>query len=215
MNTSPLLLILAGANGSGKTSFYNVIKFNNSDIANMPFVNPDIITDNLYQQFYGHNIDNSRELRTKLELKAGKIAILTRNNLIKAKNSFIVETTASSSRILQFINKAKQFDYIVNVYFFMLKDPRLNIFRVNDRVKKGGHYVEPEAILRRYERAKNLLVDICMLANEFTLIDNSSFYNCIFRKDLTGRYYYQQDCYLFDFLYTQFKSKNINISSIV
>lgn len=83
-----------------------------------------------------------------------------------------------SSKIEEVI-EARQKGYKTYLYFVCIDDPEVNISRVENRVLKGGHDVEPERIKKRYyETLKNLIsmvenIDKCYFfdnSNEFKLL---------------------------------------------
>ncbi len=63
--------------------------------------------------------------------------------------------------------------YKVYLYFVSTESPAINKFRVEARVKKGGHSVPLNKIETRYYRAMNLLHDAAQLAYQAFFFDNS------------------------------------------
>lgn len=172
--TAPFLMLFAGPNGSGKTTFYTYLKLSNPDIANVLLVNPDVIAKEMANELNFANVNElPPELKGRIDTGAARSAIECREQLIEDRESLIIETTASSAGILKLLDKAKDVGYSVIVNYIMLQDFQLNVSRITARVKNGGHYVEPATVQRRYDRAKKLIADICIRADVFNLYDNS------------------------------------------
>ena len=101
------------------------------------------------------------------------LADLIRHNLIATKKSCSFETVFSHPSKLDLIAFAKQNGYKVYLYFIGTESPLMNLERVKDRVKKGGHPVEDEKVEKRYFLTMQLLVDMIKVVDETYLWDNS------------------------------------------
>jgi len=157
------LWIVGGANGSGKTSLVTKYSFKFKDRTR--FINPDDIAKYFDPKYDGRNI--------ALIQKAGRETILRQRKYFKEGRSFGYETTFSSKRYLKIISKAQEIGYEVKLIFIGLNAPALNISRVEERVRQGGHHVAPKDIIRRYERAINNLIESLDLADKVYIFDNS------------------------------------------
>ena len=107
------------------------------------------------------------------------ISAFLRHYLIAQNIDFCFETVMSHSSKIEEIKEARAKEYKTYLYFICIDDPEVNISRVENRVLKGGHNVEPDRIKRRYyETLSNLKmmvenVDKCYFfdnSNEFKLI---------------------------------------------
>lgn len=174
MSDAPILVIFAGPNGSGKSTCYNALKALNPALESIYYVNPDIIAKGVANEMGYANVNElPSELKGVVDLKAGKIAIAKRNERIAAGQSLAIETTASSRNILTLMDKAKANGFKVYVYYFLLRSPNLNVYRVHDRAVIGEHLVDTNMIKRRYARSKALIPDLCAKADTFFLYHNS------------------------------------------
>ena len=183
MNQNNLLLIIAGANGAGKSTAYENLK----DISNLyndiTFINPDVITKQTAQSLgYGSVNNLPKELQQIINIQAGKQALRIRKESLDKRINFGIETTASSESILRLIDKAHQQNYIVHIIYVLLNSAELHIQRVNQRVSKGGHSVDKEDI-RRYKRSIELLPEIMQKADCMVIYDNSYRFEPILKKD--------------------------------
>ena len=137
-----IFYIIAGANGSGKTSFAKSYAMLN----NLHFINADEIA-----KKYDPN-----DLQ-KYKVKAGKEFFKQLKEYIDVRNeSFIIETTLSGKYLEAVIKKAKKQKFKVVLIYLFLESANENIYRVKHRVLNGGHHVPEVDIIRRYERGKKL-----------------------------------------------------------
>ena len=145
MNDNKTFYIIAGANGSGKTTF----ALNYKELNNLHFINADEIA----KAYDSDNIN-------KYNLKAGKEFFRQLDDSLTKDESFIIETTLSGKYLKKVINKAKNNNFkIVLIYLFLESDIE-NILRVKNRVLNGGHDVPVEDIKRRYIRSRELFINI-------------------------------------------------------
>lgn len=152
------LIIVGGANGSGKTTFAKPYVAHLNSI----FLNADELT----KEF---------ELAGESEplVKAGRKFFQLLEAYLSQSQSFVVETTLSGSYINKVAQKAKDLGYKVTLIYIFLDSDKLCVERVKQRVLKGGHDVPTEAIIRRYYRSKtNFWKNFRTLAHKCFLIYN-------------------------------------------
>jgi predicted ABC-type ATPase len=155
------LYIIAGCNGSGKTTAsFNILP----DLLNCKeFVNADEIARGL-SPFQPENVS----------IESGKIMLQRIEELIEKRTDFAFETTLSTKSFKNTIHRAKQNGYTVTLIFLWLESTELAIQRVKNRVEEGGHNIPTETIIRRYHAGlRNLFqiyFDICDL---ILIYDNS------------------------------------------
>lgn len=162
--SNKVLWVVAGANGSGKTSL--VLYYRSRFQDQITFINPDDIAKELDPNYDGRD--------SSLIQKAGRLTISRQKKLIEDGESFGYETTFSSKRDLKIMSQAQKLGYEVKLAFIGLQTSAGNILRVEERVRKGGHYVSPSDITRRYQRSIANLVNALAIADKVYLFDNSS-----------------------------------------
>jgi predicted ABC-type ATPase len=101
------------------------------------------------------------------------IADFIRHKLIQDHKSFSFETVFSHPAKLDLIKLAHEHNYKVYLYFIGTETPIMNLDRVKDRVKKGGHAVAQDRIEKRYFLTMDLLIAMLKEADETYLWDNS------------------------------------------
>jgi predicted ABC-type ATPase len=134
------LYIIAGANGSGKSTFCS--EFLQEEP--LTFLNADDIAKSLCPE----NMES-------VKISAGKELYKRLDKLLDNKSSFAIETTLSGSNYLKIIQKAKESGYEITLIYTFLDDENLCINRIKTRVLKGGHDIPDEDVKRRYYRSKN------------------------------------------------------------
>ncbi|AZA84930.1 hypothetical protein C1637_21870 [Chryseobacterium lactis] len=125
-------------------------------------------------------VDKSRDTHS---YEAAFITTFIREHLLKKGISYAFETVMSHPSKLNEIIEAQRNGYRVYLYFICLDEATLNISRVNDRVKKGGHNVDPERIKKRYVNTLQNLYPALKLVDRAYLFDNSDDMLMIAEKD--------------------------------
>jgi predicted ABC-type ATPase len=137
--SNPTLLIIAGCNGSGKSSFSKALSPENTSPYDYDLVFLDkynsLIESELRERM-AHNL-SSENLRTSIE------------NAIANKENFCYETNFNSTP-LYWPTIFKQKNYRLELAFFCLDSIDKAKERVRIRVENGGHFVPDAEIEERY-----------------------------------------------------------------
>ena len=153
------LLVYAGPNGSGKSSL--------RDQGALPdpvevVIDPDRIARSL-------NPANPRAA----DRAAGQAALVLFNTSLTERRSLSLETTLAGRSILRRLRVAKAAGYDVELRYVALENVALNIQRVRARAAKGGHFIEPVDIRRRYAASLENLPTALAIVDRAILADNS------------------------------------------
>ena len=105
---------------------------------------------------------------------ASVIADFIRQKLLVAQQSFTFETVMSAPDKVKLLANAQKAGYRTYLYFVATEDPYINISRVKQRVKAGGHNVPEDKIISRYYRSLDLLMDAIKQTNRAYIFDNSN-----------------------------------------
>lgn len=158
----PTLCIVAGPNGSGKTT--TTIQLLESEwSADSLYINPD----NIAQETFGDW--NSPEA----VLKAAKLATEKRYECLEMKQDFVFETVFSSDEKLEFVRKAKVAGFFVRLFFVCTENPSINAKRIAQRVMDGGHEVPISKIISRYYKSLDNATQAIRLVDRAYIYDNS------------------------------------------
>jgi predicted ABC-type ATPase len=137
---SPLLVILAGSNGAGKSTFYTEALAG----IGLPFVNADAIARDI-SLFSGRATGD-------LAYEAMHRAEALREELVAQRLSFVMETVLSDTKgaKLEFIARSQAAGYFVLFIHIRLANVQTSIARVAQRVLNGGHDVPDEKLLHDF-----------------------------------------------------------------
>lgn len=153
--------IIAGPNGSGKTTFAKTFLPDYAKCSN--FVNADLIAQGL-------SPFDSRAAA----IKAGKIVLQQINEYVNRGVDFSFETTLSGKSYVNLLTEFKSKGYALHLFFLWIPSPELAIARIKDRVQEGGHNVPAEDVRRRFTRGiSNFFTLYEPLLDFWMLFDNS------------------------------------------
>jgi len=105
---------------------------------------------------------------------ASVTADFLRQRLLERETSFTLETVMSSDDKVALLKQARALGYRTYLYYVATVDPIINISRVQNRVRLGGHPVPEDKIVSRYVRSLDLLMDAMRNTNRAYIFDNSS-----------------------------------------
>lgn len=150
-----VMYVFAGNNGSGKSTFRNLI-------AEKQGIPTNIDPDSLAKKFTSNK-----------EIRAGREAIRLTEELIRDKQDFSMETTLSGRLPLKQMSSAKENGFRIVVYYLGVEKIAINLNRIRQRVEQGGHNIPEEDVRRRESRSISNLMNVIMIADEIHLIDNT------------------------------------------
>lgn len=161
VKTNKRIEIVAGPNGSGKSTFAQAyFKLRNGKSR---FINADTIAAGLAA---GKESQNS--------FHAGRVVLAAVKEALDRSESFAFESTLSGLTWRPILLDAIERGYIITIYFVFLLNPRLNLIRIRQRVREGGHSIPKDTVLRRYPRSFDNFWNVYRpLCSEWFLFDNS------------------------------------------
>ena len=158
----PVLIVIAGPNGSGKTTITSRI-LQHEWLEDSIYINPD----NVAQQKFG-DWNNQEAV-----LKAAQYCQNQREECLANKQSMIFETVMSAAEKLDFILRAKKQGFFIRLFFVGTSSPTINASRIASRVLKGGHDVPIIKIISRYFKSIGNCKLAASLADRTYVYDNS------------------------------------------
>jgi predicted ABC-type ATPase len=161
----PTLWIIAGANGSGKSTAYERASVD-APTGSVWFINPDALAKRIADHEHlpltpDANLESVRRIERWLHAS------------VDAHQTVGVETVLATAKYQRLVERAHEQGFRVRLIYVFLKSADLNIARVRDRVAKGGHDVPEESVRTRRVRSFGQLSWFFDQADEAEIFDNS------------------------------------------
>lgn len=148
--------IIGGVNGVGKSSLTGVLKDSRTDLGII--IDVDKITAEL-----GGNL-----------IAGGKAALRKISSCLERGVSFTQETTLSGYKTERTARQARDAGYTVRLYYVALDSAEESLLRIQNRVNRGGHNVDPDAVFRRFRQRWESLSAVLPYCDEAVFFDNSN-----------------------------------------
>lgn len=158
----PELIIIAGPNGSGKTSITQ--KFLHHEWAEgTTYINPYQVAKDMFGDW------NDSEA----VLKAANYCSDLREQCLRDKKGFVFETVFSAQDKIDFVIRAKQAGFFIRIFFISTSNPAINASRIAKRVMEGGHDVPITKIISRYNKSIQNCKTVASIIDRLYVYDNS------------------------------------------
>ena len=161
----PRLLIVAGPNGSGKTSGTEQ-GLRHEWFHGCLYINPDNLARDRLRDW------NSPEA----VLKSAQLAETLREDALATGTSLAFETVFSTEGKLDFLRRAKSAGYFVRFFFVGTESPQINVTRIARRFVEGGHEVPIAKIFSRFKRSMANSLEAARIADRAYFYDNTPDY---------------------------------------
>lgn len=155
------MIMIAGPNGAGKSTF--IERHRNGFLKDIPVIDSDALA---------REIDPDNVGAVAVQARAARAALAEISKHINNKQSFARETTFAGHKGLRDIVKAQKKGFRVEMHFLGLANWEASRYRVNERVKKGGHDIPTKIIQRRYDRILDNLQQAFETTNSTYLYDS-------------------------------------------
>lgn len=162
-NHKPVLIVIAGPNGSGKTTITSRV-LQHEWLEDSIYINPD----NIAKDKFGDWNDQD------CVLKAAQYCEELREECLRNKHSMIFETVMSTKNKIDFIRRAKESGFFIRIFFVGTTSPTINASRIANRVLKGGHDVPIPKIISRYFKSLANCKLAAKLSDRTYIYDNST-----------------------------------------
>jgi len=167
--------IIAGPNGSGKTTFAKKFLPEYAQCPN--FVNADLIAQGLSPFSPG-----------SVSIKAGKLVLTQIYEFAKKKFNFGFETTLSGKSYVRLLKKLKEDGYKIHLFFLWIPGYQLAIERIKERVLEGGHDVPATDVRRRFNRSIANFFELYQpLLDSWMLFNNAGIIPALIAQSVDGK----------------------------
>lgn len=147
--------IIAGVNGTGKSSLTGALKAERTDLGCIVDVDKLTVLHGDY-------------------LTAGRAAVAKIDSCIERGICFTQETTLSGARTERTVKRAKEAGYYIRLYYIGLDSAEESLRRIANRVAKGGHNIPQDDVERRFSQRFEALARVLPYCDEVTLFDNDN-----------------------------------------
>lgn len=158
----PVLIVIAGPNGSGKTSVTCKI-LHHEWLEDSEYINPDNVARDVFGDW------NNQEA----VLKAANYCNEWRERCLAERKSHIFETVMSAADKVDYILRAKEVGFFIRLFFVSTESPTINAKRVANRVLNGGHDVPITKIISRYDKSIANCIALAPYVDRLYVYDNS------------------------------------------
>ena len=158
----PVLIVIAGPNGSGKTSVTSKI-LHHEWLEDSEYINPDNVARDVFGDW------NNQEFI----LKAANYCNEWREKCLAERKSHIFETVMSAADKVDYILRAKEAGFFIRLFFVSTESPTINAKRVANRVLNGGHDVKKQKIISRYDKSIANCIALAPYVDRLYVYDNS------------------------------------------
>ncbi|MCO6043508.1 AAA family ATPase [Aeoliella sp. ICT_H6.2] len=132
------LIIVGGANGTGKTTFALEYVAQHG----VEYLGADAIAAEI-----------SSDDPTSARFQAGRRFVTALNERVQGSECLLIESTLSGVALRNGLKRAAQSGFKISIFFLFVDTPETCIERVAQRVRMGGHDVPVEDIRRRFGRS--------------------------------------------------------------
>lgn len=160
--SEPTIYVLAGVNGSGKSSIGGAA----IESSGVDYYNPDEAAQQLRKLH-----PNMTQYRANSHAwTLGKELL---EKAISKKETFAFETTLGGNTITDLLIKAAKEGLKVQIWYAGLESVELNLTRVQTRVAHGGHDIPEADIRKRWDSSRRNLIRLLPKLHSLRLFDNS------------------------------------------
>lgn len=161
-NKKPELIIIAGPNGSGKTTITQKFLHHEWSEGTL-YINPDQVAKDMFGDWNDSNAI----------IKAANYCAELRNKCLREKRSLVFETVFSGQDKIDFLIRAREEGYFIRIFFVSTSHPSINASRIAKRVMEGGHNVPIPKIISRYIKSIQNCIAISPFIDRLYVYDNS------------------------------------------
>ena len=158
----PVLIIIAGPNGSGKTTVTSKI-LKHEWLEDSVYINPDHVAQERFGDW------NSPEAVRQAAVYCAE----WREQCLVGHKSMIFESVLSAPDKVDFTRRALAAGFFVRLFYVCTASPTINASRIAKRVIEGGHDVPITKIISRYNKSIANCKTLSRIVDRTYVYDNS------------------------------------------
>lgn len=151
-----LYTIIAGVNGSGKSSFTGSFSSYDKKLGTI------VDTDSITARKGGDKLAGGKEAVNKIEY------------CLENRFDFTQETTLSGAKTLRTVKKARAYGYDIRLYYIAVNSADECVKRIKNRVEKGGHDIPEDVVDRRFASRFSDLIKVLRYCDTAEFYDNEN-----------------------------------------
>ncbi|OWT64176.1 hypothetical protein CEY11_06355 [Candidimonas nitroreducens] len=159
----PVLYVLAGVNGAGKSSIGGYLLTQ----AGLAWYNPD--------DFARALVSDYKAVQEQANIEAWQEGVCRLRQAMAKRGSFAFETTLGGQSITQYLLQACK-THDVMIWYCGLRDPQLHLDRIRLCVRNGGHDIPQAKVHQRWTSSLGNLIVLMPSLAHLRVYDNSTQY---------------------------------------
>ncbi len=107
---------------------------------------------------------------------------------IAEHGGFAFETVMSSPKSIDHLVMAKKAGFETTTFYITTSNSQINVYRVSERARQGGHSIDPDTIVKRHASSLSLLPKAVLVSDSTHIMDTTNFENIRtleLRKDMS------------------------------
>ena len=162
------LVIIAGINGAGKTTFYQQ---NHQRFDQFTYIS----ADEILRKMHGNWRKSDDQIKALLQMDA------TVRKLINQHVNIVYEVNlgGNARSVVKIMDLAHSMHYSVTVIEIRIRDAALAVERILQRFKAGGFGADPALIIKRFTKLESDFAELEQMVDQVIKFDNTqSFIRC-------------------------------------
>ena len=171
------IYVVGGTNGVGKSTIREELLE-----PSIPYINADFIAKEL-------KVQHASLMLAELARQYGSEEM---KKYIAAGESFAFENNLHEAKTYQWLEEMQKTGYRIELFYIGVINLQITTKRIQERVKRGEHYVPQDEVFARYENGLKLLKYYFSLPDKLLIIDNTDLSTICLQAE-KGVINYQQD----------------------
>jgi predicted ABC-type ATPase len=161
MSNNPQLLFVAGPNGAGKSTFSKELS------------EPDAVVFDVDKVIARIEAQSPNMPKKQVYEEATEDFFKQATSAVNEKRHFTLETNFRDDNLVDLVAEFKRHGYTTNMIYLTLENINQSVYRVNQRVRNGGHDVDHKNIEQNYDLGLQYLEKFADHFDNLEIVDAS------------------------------------------